>query len=117
MSKNFHMHGDTLPLVAPTGGVVAGLGYVIGAVFAVAQHSADQTKPFEGKTDGVWKLPKDGGGSLNFTAGEKVFWDNTAKLCKKTASGYFMIGRAIAAAANGDTLVYVKLDDVAVTAV
>lgn len=115
--KNHVQPGIILALVAPTGGVVAGLAYVIGSLVAVAATTAAQTEPFEGVTEGVISLPKAGGGGIAFTAGEKVFWDNTAKLCKKTASGYFMIGTAIAAAVDAETAVRVRLDGIAVTAV
>ncbi len=113
--KNFVQPGGCLPLVAPSGGVVAGLGYVIGALFVVAATTAAQTEAFEGETEGVFALPKNG--SLTFTAGEKVFWDNSAKEIKKTSAGYFMIGVATAAVGASDTKIPVRLDGVAVTAV
>lgn len=115
--KNFVAEGSIVPLTAPAGGVVSGQGYVVGAIFSVASAPAAAGAAFQGKTNGVFDLPKDGSGSINFTQGERVFWDNTAKLCKKTAAGYFMVGTAVEVAANAATSVRVKLDGVAVVAV
>lgn len=115
MTKKFVQAGAALALVAPSGGVTAGVGYVIGAQFAVAEDSAAEGASFQGACDGVHALAKSG--SLTFTQGEKVFWDDSAKACKKTSAGYFLIGVATAAVGASDTTIPVKLADVPVTAV
>lgn len=113
--RGYVQPGNTIPLIAPSGGVTAGVGYVIGAIFAVAQNTAAQGESFEGVCAGVINLAKSG--SLTFTQGEKVFWDNSAKALKKTSAGYFMIGTATIDIAAGDTVIPVRLDGNAVTAV
>lgn len=113
--KNFVQPGKQISLVAPSGGVTAGLGYVVGAIFGVASNNAAQDADFEAVTEGVVGLPKSG--SLTFTQGELVFWDNAAKAIKKTAAGYFKIGAAVAAVGASDTVIKVRLDGVAVVAV
>lgn len=115
MTKKFVQAGDCLSLTAPSGGVTTGVGYVIGAQFVVAADTVAETLPFNGEAVGVHALAKSG--SLTFTQGEKVFWDDSAKACKKTASGYFLIGIATAAVGASDTTINVKLADVPVTAV
>lgn len=115
MTKKFIQAGAALALIAPSGGVLAGVGYVIGAQFAIAEESAAEAATFQGACNGVHFLAKSG--SLTFTQGEKVFWDDSAKACKKTATGYFLIGVATAAVGASDTLIPVKLADVPVTAV
>lgn len=114
MATNYVRDGDVLPLVAPSGGVTAGVGYVIGAIFAVATKAAAATETFVGQCEGVVALAKSG--SLTWTQGEKVFWDDTAKACKKTSTGYFLIGTAIDVVVAGDTTIRVRLDGNAVTA-
>lgn len=46
-----------------------------------------------------------------FTVGQKLFYDTTAKLVTSTATGNIYIGYAIAAKAQTDTVVNVKLVD------
>lgn len=113
--RGFVQAGNIIPLIAPSGGVTAGVGYVIGGIFAVAQNNAAEGESFEGVCEGVINLAKSG--SLTFTQGEKVFWDNTAKALKKTATGYYMIGCATTAIVAGDAVIPVRLDGIAVTAV
>lgn len=113
--RNYVQEGKTLTFTAPTGGVVSGGGYMIGGAFVVAAFAAAQTLPFEGDVVGVFDLPK--ATAIAFAEGERVFWDNTAKQIKKTASGYFPIGFAAAAAINADTSLPVRLDGVYVAAV
>jgi predicted RecA/RadA family phage recombinase len=113
--KNYVQPGNTLPLTAPSGGVTGGVGYVIGAIFAVAHDAAAQGAEFQGATVGVFALAKSG--SLTFTQGEAVFWDNTAKAVKKTATGYFKIGTAIAAVGSSATTINVRLNGTDVVAV
>jgi predicted RecA/RadA family phage recombinase len=116
MAKNFIQIGETLALTAPTGGVSSGDGFMVGSIFAVAQNDADQATSVSGALTGVWRLPK-AGTPLTFAEGAKVYWDDTAKTCKATAAGYFLIGAAVVAAGANDTTVDVRLDGHALTAV
>lgn len=113
--KKFVQKGDVLSLIAPSGGVTKDVGYVIGGIFVVAMTSAAQGESFLGKRGGVSSLAKSG--SLTFTAGEKAFWDDTAKAIKKTSSGYFMIGCFLGALGSVDAFGDVVLDGITVTAV
>lgn len=102
--KNFLGDGETLHgLVAPTGGVVAGLGYVIGAnTFVVAQETVAQTLPFVGKRTGIFRLPKSTSDAL--VQGAQAFWDNTTKLVRAaSATGRFPIGVVTEARLAADT--------------
>ena len=104
--KNYVRDGDRIPLVAPSGGVVAGTGYLIGALFAVAVASAAEGLEFTGQIEGVVTLPKASGA---ITQGAALYWDNTAKNVTTTSSGNTKIGHAAAAQALGDTTVKVRL--------
>lgn len=118
MASNYVQPGETLTLIAPAGGVVAGLGYVIGSIFAVALVTAAAGQPFTARTEGVFRMAKATGAGKNFTAGEAIFWDNSAnKRWDKTATGFFQIGVAVADAAIGDTTVLVEINMRALAAV
>ena len=111
MAANFVQPGETLTLVAPAGGVVSGLGYVIGSLFVVALTTAAAGATFTGRTEGVFRMAKATGAGKAFTAGEAIFWDNSAnKRWDKTATGFFQIGVAVADAAIGDTTVLVEIN-------
>lgn len=110
--KNYVQHGDTIPLTAPAGGVIGGNGYLIGALFVVALHSAADGKPFEGRVCGVVKLPKTS--AQAWTEGAKVYWDNAAKECTTTATSNTLIGVAAAVAANPSGTGVVRLNGAAV---
>lgn len=115
MAKNFIQPGDVLALTAPAGGVVSGGGYVIGALFVVALVSAAAGEAFQGKTCGVFELPKAAADAI--AQGAAVYFDNTAKTVTDTsATGLFKIGVATAAAAGADASVSVRLDGVATVA-
>lgn len=111
MAKNHVQVGDTLSLVAPVGGVVNGMVYVIGALVVVASFTAADGELFEGHTVGVWSLPKT---VANTPAqGAKAYWDAVAGSVTTTASGNTLIGVFTEAYAAGTTSANVKLGIVA----
>ena len=96
--KNLVQDGAVLPLVAPYD-VTSGKGFRVGGVFAVAEHDALSGAAVSGRTEGVFDLLKVG--SQAWTAGDKIFWDNTNKYCTKTSTGNQFIGIAMADVASG----------------
>lgn len=104
--KNYVRDGDRIPLVAPAGGVVAGSGYLIGALFCVAVVSASQGVEFTAQILGVVALPKASGA---ITQGAVLYWDNAAKNITTTSAGNTKIGHAAKAQASDDTSVQVRL--------
>lgn len=109
--KNFIQPGDRLDLVAPAGGVVSGAGYLIGALFVVAQHSAAEGAPFVGVPGGVYSLPKKANDVVTQLAA--VYWDAAAKNVTVTAAGNTKIGVATKAADAAAATVAVRLNGVA----
>jgi predicted RecA/RadA family phage recombinase len=107
MATNFLMEGEVVPLVAPAGGVVSGLGYLIGAAFVVALGSAAVGATFQGKRRGVFRFPK--AGAVNWVQGAKVYWDNTARNITNVSAGNTFVGHSMEARVNGDTTVAVIL--------
>ena len=113
--KNYIQPGKSVKLTAPSGGVVGGKGYVARALFVVAGVSAAEGESYDGFTEGVYELAKNSG--VDFSVGEKVYFDGGNAQCDDTDTGFFMIGVATEAAGTSDTTVKVRLDGVAVTAV
>jgi predicted RecA/RadA family phage recombinase len=108
--NNYVKPGDSVEFIAPSGGVVSGTAYLIGALLVVAAVSAAQGEKFSGRLMGVFTLPKATGSA--WTEGEKLYWDNTAKNITDTASGNTLVGSAYAAAASGDASGQVRLDGI-----
>lgn len=111
MARNFIQEGHTLTLVAPSGGVESGKGYLIGTLFSIALHDADAGADYEGMTVGVWEINKLA--AQAWTQGALVYWDNTNKRCTTVASGNTLIGCAAVAAANPSDTGIVRLNGVA----
>lgn len=108
MAKNFVKEGNYLTLTAPTGGVVSGSMYLIGAILVVAVVSAAVGDEFEGAVCGVWELPKT---SANTPAqGALAYWNDTAKEVTTTATGNKLIGVFIKAYGAGTTAAQVRLN-------
>ncbi len=105
--KNFVQTGDVIPLTAPYALASAGLGFLVGSLFAVSLSSAANGAAVEGAVNGVFDLAKATGAA--WTVGARIYWDDTAKNCTTTASTNKLIGVAVAAAASGDTVGRVKL--------
>lgn len=109
--KNYVEPGEVLPFTAPSGGVVSGSCYLIGALLVVATVTANQGDKFSAYIGpGVVSGPKATGA---WTEGAKIYWDNTAKNFTTTVSTNVLVGVAAAAAASGDTTGNVRLDGVA----
>lgn len=111
--RSFVQPGDVLDLTAPTGGVVSGQGYVVGAIFCVAGVTAPAGTLFAAKTEGVFELTKLG--TAVFAEGGRVSWDDTNKRLVAPGTGMFPIGTAVQAYGSGPTTGRVRLDGIAVT--
>jgi len=112
-----HAH-DTSTRTAPSGGVVSGVPILIGSEFLIPIASADEGDLFGASRTGTFDLTKNTDGGSAWAEGDRLFWDNTAKLVTKTsASGLFAIGAAAAVNVDADTEGHVRLDGVAVVAV
>lgn len=99
---------------APVGGVASGQGVLIGSLFGVAATTAAEGAEVEIATRGVFDLPK--APATVIAQGDRVAWNDTAKLVALPGAGLFPIGVAVAAAGNGSTTVRVRLDGVSTIA-
>lgn len=107
--KNYVQPGNTITLTAPYD-VASGDGLLVGSIFGVAAGDAANGKTVEAALIGVFDLTK--AASQAWAAGDKVYWDNTAKVATKTASGNTAIGVATEAVGGGasDTIGRVRLN-------
>jgi predicted RecA/RadA family phage recombinase len=109
--QSFKQPGEMLTLTAPSGGVVSGTAYKIGQLVVVAAASVAVGLPFEGKTTGVFELPKSE--VQAFAEGDLLYWTTTGDELTTTASGNMLCGVAAAAAGSAATTGLVRLDGVA----
>lgn len=96
--KNFIQPGETLKFTAPSGGVVSGGAYKIGALVVVAVADAAEAAAFEGVVKGVFEVTKVS--AQAWTEGAKIYWDDTAKKFTTVSTSNTLVGIAADAAAN-----------------
>ncbi len=58
---------------------------------------------------GVFDVPKASGSTTAIAAGKTVYWDATNKVATETSEGNTLMGKTVAAAADADTTVRVRL--------
>ncbi len=107
--KNYVQPGTTLTLTAPYA-VTSGDGLLVGSIFGVAAGDAASGATVEAALAGVFDLTKVG--SQAWSAGAKVYWDDTNKRCTTVATDNTLIGVAVEAVAGGagDTIGRVRLN-------
>ena len=107
--KNYVQPGNTITLTAPYA-VASGDGLLVGSIFGISSGDAASGEPIEAALVGVFDLKKVA--SQAWAAGDKVYWDNTAKEATKTTTSNTLIGVAVAAVAGGagDTIGRVRLN-------
>ena len=109
--RNFIQPGNSLAVAVPyAGGVTAGQGVLVGALFGIAAVDGVQNATIEIATQGVFDVTKQP--SLAITAGARVFWDDTNRRITTTATSNFQVGIATTAALAADTTVRVWLNRV-----
>ncbi len=107
--KNYVQPGNTITLTAPSA-VASGDGLLVGSIFGIACADAASGEAVETALVGVYDFKKIA--SQAWAAGDKVYWDNTAKEATKTTTSNTLIGVAVAAVAGGagDTIGRVRLN-------
>jgi predicted RecA/RadA family phage recombinase len=112
--KTFIQNGDVVTVTAPTGGVTAGDGVIVGNLFGVAAISAAEGQAVEIATRGVHVLAKQP--TAVIAAGAQVAWDVVEKRIDLPDTGLYPVGTATEAAGNANISVRVRLDGVATAA-
>lgn len=106
--KNYIKSGDVLTLTAPAGGVVSGNFYLLGTMLVCATTSAAATEVFEGRTVGVYDVPKVS--AQAWAVGATIYWDNAAFNFTTTVGTNTKAGVAVAVAANPSATGRVRLN-------
>lgn len=105
--NNYKQPGDTLTVEAPYA-LSSGDGAQVGdAIFGVAVNDAESGDSVELKTEGVFELVKDAGTA--WTAGDLVYWDDSAKECDVDSSAGILVGYAVEDVGSSAVLGKVKL--------
>lgn len=112
MAKNHVRAGATITCVAPSGGVISGNLYIIGALIVIASVTVAEGEEFEGHTKECWTLPKVAADVV--TVGAKAYYDAaTGEVTVAADNGadtnFTPIGHFVSAAGNGDTEADVRL--------
>lgn len=105
--KTYLQRGETLTAIAPYA-VLSGNPFKVGALVLVAVTTAALGGTVEGMTQGVFILPK--ASAQAWAAGDKIYWDDNAKLMTTTAASNTLVGAATVAAANPSAIGTVYLD-------
>jgi predicted RecA/RadA family phage recombinase len=111
MASNYIQPGNTIELIAPTGGVVNGVGILVQGVVVVPTATAAQTLPFQGHIEGTFTMAKAAGNA--WTAGQTLYWDtaNNNWVVAQSATAR-RAGIATVAAGSADTTGVVKLNNI-----
>jgi len=106
----FVQEGDAIDYT-PSSDVAAGDVVVQGDLIGIAKQAISANTLGALAVAGVFDVAKASGGGVTFSAGDKVYWDNTNKLAVATDAGGTnkLLGKAIAAAADADSTVRVRL--------
>jgi predicted RecA/RadA family phage recombinase len=96
--RNYIQPGHAITLAAPYD-IASGDGLLVGAIFGIATHDALSSAEIEAQLTGVVEITKVA--SQAWTAGAKVYWDNTARRATNVASGNTLIGVAVLAVGAG----------------
>ena len=107
MSKHYQSSGNPWTVLAPAN-VTVDVPLLIGSVFAIPTETVASGKLTAFTRSGQVTVPKATGEA--WTAGAKVYWDDTAKKVTTTSSGNSLIGAAAVLAASGDTVGFVLLN-------
>jgi predicted RecA/RadA family phage recombinase len=105
--KNYVQDGSSLSFAAPRT-LSSGDGCLVGNLFGIANDDAASGATVVLSVEGVFDLTKD---TSTFSAGDKVYWDDTAHKGTSTATSNKLIGAAVQAQVTGDTTVRVRLNE------
>jgi predicted RecA/RadA family phage recombinase len=109
MSIQFVQEGDSIDYI-PTLDVAAGVGVIQNNLFGVTKQPIKASELGSLALKGVFDFPKSTAPGESFLAGEDVLFDDVTQLAHPpSVGGVMIIGRAVEAAAESDTLVRVKL--------
>lgn len=99
--------GDQLFFTSPSGGTIAGQGYLIGSQFCVAAETTNAGTVFAAWARGSFRLAKATG--IAWTEGMVLYWDPAAKNLTNVVTSNTRVGCAATAQASGDTIGWARI--------
>jgi predicted RecA/RadA family phage recombinase len=103
MATNYIQPGDRITVTAPDGtddeAVASGAGLLVGSLFGFCIHDAEPGEDVTIQTTGVWSHAK--AGTQAWSVGDRIYWDDSAKVLTSTASSHKLVGVAVEAVAGG----------------
>ena len=106
--RNYVQPGDMLTVAAPASVSSGQLVRIQGLVGVASGHAANGAAVVI-KTEGVFDLAKGTGASTSLAVGDLVYVSATGANVSSSATSNALVGTVVAAAANADTTVRVKL--------
>lgn len=105
--KNYVLEGDVLTLTAPEA-LTSGRGVLVGSIFGIATNAAASGDQVEVQLEGVFDVTK--AAAQAWTAGQVIYWDNTAKNFTTTVGSNTKVGVATEAAQSAAVIGRVRLN-------
>jgi predicted RecA/RadA family phage recombinase len=102
-----YIQGADVVDYTPDADVAAGAVVVLGDLVGVAKHDIKANQLGALAIEGVFDMVK--ASATVITLGASVYWDATNSVVVTTATGNKYLGRAILAAASGETVVRVRV--------
>ena len=107
MKAVFYQDGKRIDIVQ-SGDIDSGDIVLIGELIGVQTYPIKKDEKGSVAVSGVFQVVKKSADT--FTAGQKVYWDNTLKQATSTASGNTLMGITVAQAGSSDSTVLVKIN-------
>ena len=107
MKAVFYQDGKRIDIVQ-SGDIDSGDIVVIGELIGVQTNQIKKDEKGSVAVSGVFQVVKKSADT--FTAGQKVYWDNTLQQATSTASGNTLMGLTVAQAGASDSNVLVKIN-------
>jgi predicted RecA/RadA family phage recombinase len=110
VQAQFIQEGDAIDYT-PGADVAAGVVVVLSDLVGVTKRDIKANKLGALAVTGVFDLAKEAGGGVTFAIGDKVYWDdaNDVAVATDSAGANKLFGKAVAAAADGDSTVRARL--------
>lgn len=112
--KNFVQKGDSITVVAPSGGFTAGVLYIVNELIGVAATTVLEGESGVLVTEGCFDLSKTS--AQAWAVGEEIFYLTNGKCANASATGAIKVGLASATAANPSSTGNVRLNGVSAPA-
>ncbi len=110
MVQSYKQPGAILTLTAPYARATSGLGAKVGAIFGVSCDTVANGVEGQFETEGVHELLKTE--AQAWAVGDKIYWNDSTKLCDTDSAAGMLIGVCTAVAANPTTTGELKLSGV-----